>query len=231
MLPDHFEEIRGVISSQAFRPKPDFLRLSPDGLNRGDHLFFEHPVQHVNLPLPRFLGIPEGGQTVRRRREAGHHGAFGQGQVFHRFAEINLGRSARSIGPFPQVNLVQIQEEDLVLGEIALDPLRQDGFLDFSGVAPFGGEEEGFGDLLGDRAPPLNHFEGFDIAESGSQNPPVVDSPVLEEPGVLGRHEGVDQHPGHFRQRNNGAPFDEEFPDENVILGINFGDEVGIVIF
>ena len=54
---------------------------------------------------------------------------------------------------------------------------------------------------------------------------------VLEESGVLRRHEGVDQHPGHFRQGNDGAPFDEEFSDENTVLGINFGDEVGIIIF
>ena len=76
----------------------------------------------------------EGG---RRFRQAGDGRHFAQGQLADVFTEIDLRGGAHAVGAVTQIDLVQIQLKDFILGEHLLDAHRQEGFLDFTHQGAF----------------------------------------------------------------------------------------------
>ena len=59
------------------------------------------------------------------------------------------------------------REDDLFLGQVAVDLVGEQRLFDLPDVALLRGEVEGFGDLLGDRASPLDDPARLYILEKG----------------------------------------------------------------
>ena len=69
--------------------------------------------------------------------------------------------------------------------------IGQNGFLYFSLVTALRGEQEGFGDLLGDRAAPLDNRAGFYIFNECPDDAEEIDPLVLVKPGIFSGDEGL----------------------------------------
>ncbi len=89
-------------------------------------------------------------------------------------------------------DLVEVDLEDRMLVEVALDPQRQQRFTEFAVERAIVGEKA-FGDLLGDRAATLDDRAGANIGEHRPTQTPPVETPVPEKSPVLGRQERREQ--------------------------------------
>ena len=98
-----------------------------------------------------------------------------------------MRRGIDAIGAGAEIDPVQIDLEDLVLGEAVLEPQRQQGLADLARKAPLGRQEQVFGELLGDRAAALDEMPGGEIGERGAQQPDRIDAEMAVEAAVLGR--------------------------------------------
>ena len=72
-----------------------------------------------------------------------------------RLAVVELGGRSNAVGAIAEEDLVEIQLEDLVLGQRVLDAERQQHLGKLARVAVLGTQEEIARDLLGDRAAAL----------------------------------------------------------------------------
>lgn len=117
-----------------------------------DEAELEHALEDPVAPL-RTAGRVDQRVVARGRfRQAGDHRHLGQAQVFDRLAVIDLCGSLDAIGTVAQVDLVDVELEDLVLGQLSLDLQGQEDFIDLSREASFIGKEVVLRYLHGDGA-------------------------------------------------------------------------------
>ncbi|MNY42607.1 hypothetical protein D3C86_1775170 [compost metagenome] len=106
-------------------------------------------------PVATLFGAGRVGQRVEARRglgQAGDHGHLRQADVADRFAVVNLGGRLDAVGTVTQVDLVDVQLEDFVLGQLTFDLQGQENFVGLAREAALAAEEEIFRHLHGDRA-------------------------------------------------------------------------------
>ena len=174
------------------------------GVGRGDLAVLAHAVDDVVAPLDRALAGAERIEQARRLRQRGEIGRFRDRQFVHRFVEIQQRRRGDAVGAESEIDLVQIQFEDLVLGVGTLDLEREQRFLDLARERHFVGQEEVLGDLLGDgrgalRTAARSHV--LEIQQTGTRDAAEVEAAVLVEVLVLRRHEGVEDQLRHRLDR------------------------------
>ncbi len=140
---------------------------------------------------------------VRRRlgqhREIGH---FGQGQRVDRLVEIGLRRRLHPISVPPEEDLVEVELDDLFLGERILDALRQDRLAALAQIGDLVGQQQVLRHLLGDRRGADRAAAVGEVGEHRLRNARIVEPAVREEGLVLGRDEGVDQRARQFLERH-----------------------------
>ena len=107
----------------------------------------EHPV----APDDGALVVAEGMVVVRGLGKRGEIGHLLQRQLVQRLAIVVQRGGCDAIGVEAEVDLVEIEFEDLVLGEGLLDSMGQQRLLHLAVDRPLVGEEKVFRDLLGDR--------------------------------------------------------------------------------
>ena len=139
----------------------------------------------------------------RRLEQTGEHGGFGQIDVAHRLAEIELGCRLNAHGAAAQIGAVEIELEDFVLAEARLKPERQIGFLDLAVEGALGIEKDVLGELLGQRAAALDHHVGAGVGDHGAGGADDVHAEMFEEPPVFGGQHGLDQMIGDLLQRHS----------------------------
>ena len=119
------------------------------------------------------------------------------------FAEVGAGRSLHAVGVFTQVDLVEVDGEDLVLGVVLLHPVGQDGFLHLAGVTALGGKQQLFDELLGDGAAALALPTLAEVVDGRAQNGHRVHAHMLVEAVVLGRQKGHGQIARHVLEADD----------------------------
>ena len=80
-------------------------------------------------------------------------------------AEIGAGRGLHAVGMLPQIDIVEVGLEDVVLADGVFQPVGQDGLLHLAGVAAFRTQQELLDDLLGDGAAALLTAAGGLVAQ------------------------------------------------------------------
>ena len=139
-------------------------------------------------------------KACRAVDDSGQQGRLIERQLVEGFVEIiERGRSG-SIGALAEINLVEIELENLVLGEGALDTTRQHHFLHLAFQSLRRRQQEVFGHLLGNRRGPLEAFTQNDMTDIGkgrTDNTAEIQSAMLVKILVLGRNEGLDQALGN----------------------------------
>ena len=173
-----------------------------------------HPAQNVRPAAARQaegLGRAVNGGRARQAREKG---GLGKSEIHGFFTEVNAGRGLNAVGTVAVVNLVQIHIQDFALIEAPLDPDGEDGLPQFPANGLFRGEEERLGELLRDRAPPLDDVSHNDVLQRGPENAEHVDARMFEKPRVLGRKSGLNHHAGDLCQGKKEPALDEKLLEE-----------------
>ena len=152
------EDVRGVAAAG------DGQRILAGlvGVGLLDPAVFQQAVDHVVAALDGAVAVADRMQRRRRLRQRRQIGGFRDRQFVHRFVEIDQRRGGDAVGAEAEIDFVEIEFEDLVLRIGALDPHRQQGFLDLAGERHFVGQQEVLRDLLGDGGGALRPAVGAD---------------------------------------------------------------------
>ena len=207
---------------RAGRPRGDgervLLRLLGVGLldRAGDHHLVDHPV----APLDGAVLLAERIVVVRRLRQGREIGGLRDRQLVHRLVEVEQRGRGDPVGAQAQINLVQVELEDLLLGVGALDLERQQRLLDLALERDLVGQQEVLGDLLGDGGGALRAAAraiALHIEQAGADDAAEVEAVVLVEVLVFGGEEGVDHHLRHGLDRNVEAALRRIFGDQRAV--------------
>ena len=136
-------------------------------------------------------------------------------------AEVGARRLADSPRAAAEIDLVQVEREDLVLGEVLLESPREDHLLDLAVEASLGREQQTLHRLLGDRGAALHDLARREVGPRGAQDRAEVDPAVLEERIVFARDEGEDHVLGDLVEAHQPAALVEEFADRPAVAVVD----------
>jgi hypothetical protein len=174
------------------------------GIGLLDPAVFQEPVDHVVAPLDGAVAVADRMQRRRSLRQRGEVSGFSHGELVDRFVEIDQRRRGHAVGAEAEIDFVEIEFQDFVLGIGALDAHRQQGFLDLAGERHFVGQKKVLRDLLGDRGGALRAAIGtviLRVQKGGARHARIVDPAMLVEILVFGGEEGVDDQFGNCLDR------------------------------
>jgi hypothetical protein len=163
-------------------------------LRRGDEAGFDHLVEHGGRAARGAVGGRHRRIAGRALHQPGQQRRLAQGKLRCGLAEVALGRGLDAVGPGAEIDPVQIELEDLLLGEARLQPDRQDQLLGLPAIVLRRRQEEVAGELLGDgraaaqRAAALAVAHVVDLAAGDA---PRIESEVPVVPAVLDGDEGL----------------------------------------
>ena len=165
------------------------------GLGLLDPAVFQQAIDHVVAAFDGAVAVAHRMQRARRLRHRRQIGRFRDREVVHRLVEIDQRGRGNAVGAEPEIDFVEIELEDAILGISALDAHRQQRFLDLAGERHLVGQKEVLRDLLGDRRgtlwPPVR-AEILRIQHHRARHAGEVDAAVLVEVLVFGGEERVD---------------------------------------
>ena len=182
------------------RPKRAFLPVCRRGPALFDKTGFDHVGEHLGGARRGQLAVAGRVEPRRRLQEARDHRALVEIEPPRRDPEIAVRGGVNAVGAGAQIDPVQIDFEDLVLGEPMFEPQCQQGFADFAREAPLGCQEQVLCQLLGDRAAAFDDAAGGEIGQRRARQPDRVDAEMAVKPAVLGRDDRLGQIGRHLLQ-------------------------------
>lgn len=164
----------------------------------GEAAVFHHLADNIPLPPGRKAGV--GGQGVDRGRvrDAGQQGGLVGGQRGGLLAEIAGAGVADAVVAVPEIDGVDVQLQNLLLGVGGFQPEGHEHLGDLAGKLLFLGEKQIFGHLLGDGAAALVQAAGAQVVDRCPQDGDGVDAAVLGKAVVLHRDHGVEVELGQL---------------------------------
>jgi len=162
------------------------------------------------------------GRLGQRRERRG----LGDIQVAGRFSEEHLRRRFHAKHVRPEADLVEVQLEDRVFAEVALQLHRHPCLTQLAGDLLFPPQalgEDVARQLHRDRREPLRVVQRQDVGLERAEDAPVVDAVVRVETLVLDGDEGLAHVHGDLVERQNGAELDAELADQPAVGGIDLG--------
>ena len=175
------------------------------GLGAGDEFVLRHRREHDLSARFRAFGVAVRRQPRRRLDEARQHRGFRDRDVPGGFAEIALRRGLDAIGAGTEIDAVEIELENFVLGVLALQPQRKLHFLQLARHRPFLGQEQVFRELLRQRRAALRHAAMHDVGDRRARDADGVDAVMRIEAAVLDGDERLRQIGRQILQRDIGA--------------------------
>jgi hypothetical protein len=160
----------------------------------------------------RAARVAPGREAGGRADEAGHQRALGQAELLRALAEQAARHGVHAVDAAAEVDAVQVQLQDLVLGERLLQHERQHRLL---GLPPPGaavGEEERAGELLGEGAAAFRQLAPAQVAPGCAAHGDGIEADVAVEAMVLHRHHRLPHVGSHLRQRHVAALLVEREP-------------------
>ena len=184
-------EILGALAGERLADTRTGRRERRVALGGGDRAGRDRSIQHRRRALGGAVAV--GGGIVAR-------GTFHRGRQQGRLAERQLGcglvevalrGGLDAVSAAAEVHPIKIEREDLLLGELGLQPDRQDQLLGLPPDALGRCEEEIARQLLGDgRATLQGRPVVGQVVEFGPRHPPRIESEVVVELAVLDGDEG-----------------------------------------
>jgi hypothetical protein len=101
-----------------------------------------HPAEHVDLAGPGLVEVAVRRVLGRRGHQAGQQRGLGHGDVLDLLAEVGLGGGGDAVGVVAEEDVVQIDRQDVLLGQLALDAHREDQLLGLADVRALVVEQE-----------------------------------------------------------------------------------------
>ena len=217
------------------RPVAHHQRLGhgAPGVGAVDEAEIEHPPDHPVAARLGRLGLAARIVPGGRLGQAGQERRLGDGELIQRLVEVVERRRRHAVGAEAEIDLVQVQLEDLVLGERPLDPERQQRLLDLARQRDLAGQEEVLGDLLGDgRGPdrPAVLAEVPDVGQRGADDAEHVDPRMAVEILVLGGKECLDQALGDRLDRHEDPLLLRVLGHQAAVGGVDPGDGRRLIV-
>ena len=158
----------------------------------------QHAPQHVVAAHHRLLRVGDGVEPRRRLRQPRDHRELGEVELRDREPVVDLRRRPNPVGALAEEDLVDVELEDLLLGELALDLQREQDLIELANVGLLPGEEEVPRHLHGDGAAPRPLLPGADEVEHRAGQALPVHPGMLEVPVVLAREKRLDEPLRHL---------------------------------
>ena len=147
--------------------------------------WLDERTQHARRALLRGLQIAPwrvGGRCIGQR---GEHRGFRERHLARGFAEIDLRGAIHAVRAGAEIDAVQIELEDLVLGEQLLELARARHLDDLARDRAVGREEKDLHQLLCDGRPALIEAPGLEIGERRAGKAAEIDAVMVVEAAVL----------------------------------------------
>ncbi len=182
-----------------------------------DEALFLHAGDHPVAARQRALAVAVGVIIVRALGQRREIGGLGDGQFVERLVEVVERGGGDAVGADAEIDLVQIELENLVLGEGLFEADRDQRLAELAVEGHVRGEQEVLGDLLGDgggadEAAVLDHVD--DVVEDGAHDAARIDAAMAVEILVLGREESLDDARRNGRDGDIEAAFARELADQ-----------------
>ena len=201
---------RGIINLGPSRHDAKRPRLGGIGrLARGPTVV-HHLLEHVVAPLDGEIGVPRPAVAFGRLWQNGKEGGLVQFEIAHILVEIGTRRGLDAEALPAERNLVEIELEDLLLGQRVLDPAGQDHLLQLARDRIFVADQDVLGHLLRDRRSTLRALAGAhlgNVVDHRARKARIVDAAMRPECLVLRREEGIGQLLGKVDEAELDAPF------------------------
>ena len=174
-----------------------------------DTAAFHHLFQH-GIHAPK-RGFAVRYRVVGRRglHDPGQQRGLRQVNVPCALIKVGLCGGLCAIGDVSEIDFVQVQFQNLVLGVAPPDFRRDDRFIQLATITHLGPafwfQHQGFSQLLRDRAGPGDNRAGLQILDGRAQDGERVPAGILVEAFVLGTDHGVDQVRADLLQRDADA--------------------------
>jgi hypothetical protein len=151
------------------------------------------------------LAIVHGIEDRGRPQQARQHGRLVGRHLRGRLAEELARRRVDPIGAGAEIDPVEIQRQDLVLGEIALQPQGQQHLLALAAQGAGRCQEYVLSQLLGDGAAALGQAPVAQVDVGGAREADEVEPEMAVEAPVLGGQHGLRQVARQVLQLHRGA--------------------------
>ena len=122
-----------------------------------------------------------------------------------RFAEIALGGGFHAIGAGTEIDAVEIEFEDLCLGELVLEPEGERHLLQLARYGALLRQKQVLGELLGDGGSALRGAAPQHVLDDGAHDAPRIDAVMRIEAAILDGDEGLGHVIRQFAQRHRRA--------------------------
>ncbi len=165
----------------------------------------------------------------RRLEQAGEHRGFRQRHVARRFVEVEMRRAVDAEGAAAHIGAVEIELEDLVLGQAPFQPDREEGLVDLALDGALVAQEQVLGELLGDRGAALADAAGLGVGDERARGAGDVDAEMLVEAAVFGGERRLDQHVRKVFQRDRVVVLDAAAADRVAVAVEEGHREVGLL--
>ncbi len=204
----------------------DRLGLGGRRLRGRNDMILGHPVQHPVASNLRCLGKAERVVVVGCLGQGSEKCGLREGQLVERLVEVGLRGRHDAVRTHAEIDLVEVKLEDTLLGQVLLDPHRQDCLARLAGERDLVVQEHVLGNLLCDRrcadwAAPLAHMRQIEHARAHDRH--RIDALVHPEILVLGRNESLLYHFRHGRIGHKDSALGGEFGHQPRIAGIRRG--------
>src|SRR6266446_1568800 len=180
----------------------DFRDLRLVGLGRGNFFQFDQAIQDGVALNRGALGIFQRRKSIRTANQAREQRSFGQIQLRRAFAEISLRSCFNAVTAGAEIDAVDVELENLLLGEIPLDAQSDHCFQQFAADGAASERETVAGELLGDATGAFLGRTTQEIVDERTQNSAPVNSTRLIKARVLPGQHGIGEKGRDLIERN-----------------------------
>ena len=152
-----------------------------------------------------------------------------QSDVARRLVEVEMRGAIDPEGAAAHIGAVEIEFQDLILGEPGLQPDRKEGFLHLALDGALVVEEQILRQLLADRRSTLPHAAGLCVGDERAPGAGDVDAEMLVEAAVLGGERRLDQVVRKILQRDRVIVLDAAAADRVAVAVEKRHREIGFL--
>ena len=141
-----------------------------------------------------------------------------------------MGGGREAVCALAEKNLVDINLENLVLGQRRFDAQRQQCLVKLAGVGFFAGNEEVARHLHRDGGCALLAARAGDVGQRRAQDANRVDAAVLIEAVILGGQNRLFHDHRHVGKAHQVAPLFAKFANQEIVGAVNAQRNFGLVV-
>ena len=193
------------IARAGIRPDADARPPRLPLLRLGDEALLAHPRQHDVAARERAVEVRPRRQRRRRARQPGDERALREVQLLRRPAEQMPRHRLDAVDAGAQIDAIEVELEDLLLGQLAVDHQREHRLANLAAVGLLVREEERPRQLLRQRAAALDRARRAEVADDGAAERDGIDAGMRVEAVILDRDERVLQVLGNLAERHVAA--------------------------